>query len=736
MKQQGSDVQKPELSVIVPVFRLRNRIHLMLRSLEAQTLGSDKFEVIIVDDGSDDGTADIVDLWRPDFNCRVLRNSGNRGRSVTRNRGWHQANGEVIIFLDGDMIAHPRLLETYRERFWTENVDVVSGSRWCLDLSKAATVENTLLTKSTDDLWANEIFDGPITGFETLREHSRLGPLPNQMELEAQIGDVCTRYPRSLTRALAFITSNVAVRRAVLAATRGFLPLLARGEDTELGLQLAERGARFVYERRAEAIHMFTNWTASAESQQNTLDALIARHPFTVLVLWWCWAQQPGSEPYRRLVDIAHAEMTGEIAGLDIEAVARQSGIRIPAHFSTTRQGLLSYWQSIGHVSHDQLGRWLDQGVAQGLLHANRRTMGKVFDFALTSSWLNDYTAWRQHLYRNSFFSQHLTRRQLRKRKSPPLSVRWNIRYTIEIPSEIIEGKRSAVNLALPVVTRCQKDLHFEEWDPPDLLTYIQDDNMIVGYPVQATHERVVRASYVFSCRVSEFDPALPEPFPNEDLSIWLRPISLYHLPTLTGLVNKILAADKEVSVVERARRIYDWLLQNTEYRPNGLDGFATVYSGMGHCIQLSRLYIALCRLAGIAARERHGFIVDSHLPGSPPFTGESRGYDSLFMHTWAEFHCPETGWTPVEMLPVGHGGRAVSPWNFPDLEIRRSMCSEQRLFDSYYFGGLDPFRIHGSCSSTKLPQLVQCQRAGWEQVADPEISIRHTVIAQGTPEY
>lgn len=736
MNPQRQGTFKPELSVVIPTFRLRKSIEITLRSLEAQTLDRDKFDVVFVDDGSDDGTADILESWRPTLRHRVLRNSHNRGRSVTRNRGWRETQGEVIVFLDGDMLAHPHLLEVYQARFASQDIDIVSGARWCLDLSKEVALDSTVLAKLTDHQLTNELFCDPIRDYQALRRKSHFGPMPNQTELEVELEAVCRDYPHSLTRALAFITSNVAVRREVLAATQGFMPLLARGEDTELGLQLAERGARFVYDRTAEAIHPFIKSSAAtSDEQQIALEALLTRHPFKVVVLWWCWARQPGSEPYPHLTDIAHAETSGQLAEIDVDALARRNNLRLPAHFSITCEGLLSYWESVGRVPRKQLRSWLDQGLAQGLMHVDEPAVGKTFDFALTNSWLDEHSEWRQHLYRNSFLSHYLTRRQRGEENAPPLSVRWHVRYVMEIPGELIEGESSAVNLPLPIATRCQSELHIEECDPPDLMAYAQD-GMIILYPVRSHCEpATIRLGYAFSCRVSEFDPTLREISRDEDLSTWLRPLSLHYFPALSSLLTYILSSGRGKCVVSSARKIYDWLLDNTEYRPNAQAGLSIVRSGIGNCIQLTRLYIALCRLAGIAARERCGLIIDSHVPGDLSFHGECRAYHSPFMHTWAEFHSPESGWTPVEMLPVAHGRRAVSPWNFPDINLRQRIYSEEPLFDSYYFGGLDPFRIHGSSSATMLPQLVQAQGDKWEPVPDPKLSIRHTVCAQGVPE-
>lgn len=732
MEHTRHDTHRPILSVVIPTFRLRGRIEAALRHLEAQTLAPNDYEVIHVDDGSDDGTIDILKSWRPALDHSVLLNPCNRGRSSTRNRGWRQARGEVIVFLDGDMIAHPRLLEIYRNRFARGNVDVVSGRRWCLDLSEKSDVPGTV--RNALDPASSENADcGRATDFAVLRNNSSLGPLPNQADLEAQLDEVCARYPESLTRALAFITSNVAVRRDLLCSSQGFVPLLVRGEDTDLGLQLALRGARFAYDSEAEAIHLFSNWTGTSENHQDALAALVTRHPFKAVILWWCWARRHGSGPFARLSDIARAELTGELIDLDIVTFAQSCGIRLPADFSLSRDQLLSYWREISDVPQQQLERWLDGGLARGLIHSRRPNSEMVFDFALTHSWLDDHSEWRQYRFRNSFLSRHLTQRQRGEAAAPPLSLRWDVRYTMEVPRELIECGPTAINLAVPVLTRCQTDVSFGECHPPDLLSYEQN-GAIVGYPLRTTGQAVTRLSYSFSCRVMEFDPALPKARVKDEPSLWLRPVSLHNGPGLSRLLRQILVSHKDESASSKARKIYEWMLDNTEYRANALAGLSIVRCGFGHCIQLARLFVALCRLAGIPTRECCGLIIESHRAGAPQFQGESCGCYSPFAHTWAEFYCPEQGWLPVEFLPVGHGRRAVSPWNFPDITDREQLCSEQLLFDLYYFGGLDPFRICTTRAAMMLPQLVRLQAGIWEPVKDSALAVRHRIDAQGRP--
>jgi peptidoglycan/xylan/chitin deacetylase (PgdA/CDA1 family)/glycosyltransferase involved in cell wall biosynthesis len=94
-------------SVIVPTFQRRDLALAAVRSLEAQTLRD--FEAIVVVDGSADGTAGALRALQPSFPLTVLEQE-NAGAARARNHGASRAHGEILLFLDDDMEADPRLL--------------------------------------------------------------------------------------------------------------------------------------------------------------------------------------------------------------------------------------------------------------------------------------------------------------------------------------------------------------------------------------------------------------------------------------------------------------------------------------------------------------------------------------------------------------------------------------------------------------------------------------------------
>lgn len=98
------------VSVIVPAYNAAEFIQRTLASLEAQTRMPD--EVVVVDDGSTDGTSAEVDRFAQSTRMKlVLERQPNRGSATARNSGIRRSSGEMIAFLDADDEAYPRFLE-------------------------------------------------------------------------------------------------------------------------------------------------------------------------------------------------------------------------------------------------------------------------------------------------------------------------------------------------------------------------------------------------------------------------------------------------------------------------------------------------------------------------------------------------------------------------------------------------------------------------------------------------
>lgn len=116
-------ITTPEISVIVPVYNAEAYIHRCIKSLLAQTF--DDFEVILVDDGSLDGSGAICDDYaRKNSRVRVFHKE-NGGVASARQLGVDKARGEYTIHTDPDDWVEPTMLEELYYRAKTETADMV-----------------------------------------------------------------------------------------------------------------------------------------------------------------------------------------------------------------------------------------------------------------------------------------------------------------------------------------------------------------------------------------------------------------------------------------------------------------------------------------------------------------------------------------------------------------------------------------------------------------------------------
>jgi len=109
-KSIATDASQPtSVSVVIPTYNRRDSLRRALDSLGRQSWPSDRYEVIVVDDGSTDGTANLAWDTFP-FRVRYHRQE-NAGATPARNAGASASSADVLVFVDDDIVATPGMLE-------------------------------------------------------------------------------------------------------------------------------------------------------------------------------------------------------------------------------------------------------------------------------------------------------------------------------------------------------------------------------------------------------------------------------------------------------------------------------------------------------------------------------------------------------------------------------------------------------------------------------------------------
>lgn len=110
------------VSVIIPAYNSESTIHKCINSILSQTYKS--IEVIVIDDGSNDSTSEIINSYKSKHDKIKLIKQKNRGLSFARNVGIDNASGEYILFVDSDDEVKQNIVELCVEKF-KENIDSV-----------------------------------------------------------------------------------------------------------------------------------------------------------------------------------------------------------------------------------------------------------------------------------------------------------------------------------------------------------------------------------------------------------------------------------------------------------------------------------------------------------------------------------------------------------------------------------------------------------------------------------
>jgi dolichyl-phosphate beta-glucosyltransferase len=119
----------PELSIVIPAYNEELRLPVSLAQVSAYIRASGReTDVIVVDDGSTDGTAAVAESFRDEIpSLRLISNGENRGKGYSVRHGMLEARGRIVLFTDADLSAP--IEEADKLLAAIENYDVAIGSR-------------------------------------------------------------------------------------------------------------------------------------------------------------------------------------------------------------------------------------------------------------------------------------------------------------------------------------------------------------------------------------------------------------------------------------------------------------------------------------------------------------------------------------------------------------------------------------------------------------------------------
>ncbi|MBY6036287.1 glycosyltransferase [Fictibacillus nanhaiensis] len=267
--------KKKKISVILPTYNKGIELLLTLYSLNNQTFPKSDYEVIVVDDGSVDGTNMMINNHTFQFCLHYIESEQNIGRSKIRNLGIEHATGDIIIFLDAEILVNPDFVFQHYVKQIEKDKRVVSGS---MVLSGIYTIYHPEFNQKQLDSFHALIQTYPNSAIQTWIKHK--GVKPAQLIKSDQIIDQSFKkltFPKphvAIYREklfdvfgnelkgfhfpwLLFCTGNVSIKREAF-DKYGLFDEAFSGygwEDIELGYRLYKKGYTFLNHEPLVAYH-------------------------------------------------------------------------------------------------------------------------------------------------------------------------------------------------------------------------------------------------------------------------------------------------------------------------------------------------------------------------------------------------------------------------------------------------------------------------------------------------
>ena len=197
-----------EASIMIPTYNRKSMLEKCLKALFDQDYPKDKYEIILIDDGSTDDTKTMMESLSPSCKLKYLRNEERKGIPRARNRGIREARGEYIIFVDSDVVVRPDFIKQHMN-YHKKYLDVIVNG----ELIRVFSFKQTGKKRKS-------ILDFSLSPFDT---------------------------------------ANVSVARKHLLEVGGFDEDFLASEDLELGYRLKKAGLKCKRNRQALGYHFQRN---------------------------------------------------------------------------------------------------------------------------------------------------------------------------------------------------------------------------------------------------------------------------------------------------------------------------------------------------------------------------------------------------------------------------------------------------------------------------------------------
>ncbi|MCL6708907.1 glycosyltransferase [Pseudomonas sp. R2.Fl] len=320
-----------KVSIVMPTYNKYHQTSLSLYGLSKQTFSHAEYEVILVDDASSDNTSDILKEVDVPFKFKYIQMKQNKGRSSVRNIGINHAEGDLLIFLDGEMLAPAAFIENHYKHHVHESNLVVTGAMHYEGVYTFIMPDyNEDQVAHLKQLVNNDAeYRRLYENYEQTQQHLNVPcPLitkedidtnrfqrlsfPNRYFLNSGLKHFGERLEGFTLPYIAFLSGNVSVRKANLKKSGLFDETFVGygAEDWELGYRLYKNGVQFVLDPSTVAYHQEHGISKrKVKEQWGNHYRFVKKHPnIDVLILSLEWKELPFMHLHQTLVEYNELE--------------------------------------------------------------------------------------------------------------------------------------------------------------------------------------------------------------------------------------------------------------------------------------------------------------------------------------------------------------------------------------------------------------------------------------------
>jgi glycosyltransferase involved in cell wall biosynthesis len=330
------------MSVVVRSKNEADRLRLTLASLAQQTLPA---EVVVVNDGSTDHTADVLAEAARDMPLSIVTHAAPRGRSGASNAGSHAATGDVLLFIDGDTLAAPDWVAQHAAVHAAGPHRVGRGERFHLrstrflldpDAGTPRPGEEARLARMAPDERAQlRVTRAEVTGdFAAVARRAEQGVYPGAgpRRLDEVELDALRRHPKCSVLWAAACGSNLSVPRELFLRVGGFNEAIGTNEHREFALRLCLAGAAMCPANGARDYHLThrSGWRDPLTDTRWEIEFYRA-HPVLAVkllaVFWSCVLPNPRIPREAHITSLPELELAARgDNGVDYDAIRRLIG--------------------------------------------------------------------------------------------------------------------------------------------------------------------------------------------------------------------------------------------------------------------------------------------------------------------------------------------------------------------------------------------------------------------------